>query len=156
MPWISHGVSRVLSIGQQMRRGCGVSFHQQRTNGRNRLCSAMCRFCCKSPKLPGDIFPARRQTNPRSLIDIASGSLPKPPVSLSSGDEVPHMSTRKPRLQPGKFSIRGAKRLLQHNLPAADIPSHETTLSFGYAILFWRKIWMPPKYLSGFRSVPGR
>ena len=24
-------VRRVLSIGQQMRRGCGVSFHQQRT-----------------------------------------------------------------------------------------------------------------------------
>jgi hypothetical protein len=24
-------LSRVLSIGQQMRRGCGVSFHQQRT-----------------------------------------------------------------------------------------------------------------------------
>jgi hypothetical protein len=25
------GLSRVLSIVQQMRRGCGVSFHQQRT-----------------------------------------------------------------------------------------------------------------------------
>jgi hypothetical protein len=24
-------LSRVLSIGQQMRRGCGVSFHQQQT-----------------------------------------------------------------------------------------------------------------------------
>jgi hypothetical protein len=27
-------LSRVLSIGQRMRRGCGVSFRQQRTNRR--------------------------------------------------------------------------------------------------------------------------
>jgi hypothetical protein len=31
------------------------------------------------------------------------------------------MSTRKLLLEPGKFSIRGAKRLLQHNLPKAAI-----------------------------------
>jgi len=36
-------------------------------------------------------------------------------VSLSPGDEVPHMFTRKPRLQLEKFAINGAKRLLQHN-----------------------------------------
>ena len=32
------------------------------------------------------------------------------------------MFTRKPRLQLEKFAINGAKRLLQHNLPQADIP----------------------------------
>ncbi|HWX33286.1 MAG TPA: hypothetical protein VNZ53_38395, partial [Steroidobacteraceae bacterium] len=48
------------------------------------------RFCCKSLKTPGDKFPARRQNKPRSLIDVASGSLARSPVSLSPGDEVPH------------------------------------------------------------------
>src|SRR3954464_11482735 len=73
------------------------------------------RLCCKSLKTPGDKFPARSRNKPRSLIDVASGSLPKSPVSLSPGDEVPHMFTRKPRLQLEKFAINGAKRLLQHN-----------------------------------------
>src|SRR3954465_12093434 len=82
--------------------------------------NAMCRLCCKSLKTPGDKFPARSRNKPRSLIDVASGSLPKSPVSLSPGDEVPHMFTRKPRLQLEKFAINGAKRLLQHNLPEAD------------------------------------
>src|SRR5712671_277933 len=83
--------------------------------------TAVGRLCCKSLKTPGDKFPARSRNKPRSLIDVASGSLPKSPVSLSPGDEVPHMFTRKPRLQLEKFAINGAKRLLQHNLPQADI-----------------------------------
>jgi hypothetical protein len=40
-------------------------------------------------------------------------------VSLSSGDEVPHIFTRKSRLQPGEFLITSAKRLLQQYLPKA-------------------------------------
>jgi hypothetical protein len=40
-------------------------------------------------------------------------------VSLSSGDEVPHIFTRKSRLQPGEFLISSAKRLLQQYLPIA-------------------------------------
>jgi multidrug transporter EmrE-like cation transporter len=80
------------------------------------------RLCCRSLKTPGDKFPARSRNKPRSLIDVASGSLPKSSVSLSPGDEVlPHMFTRKPRLQLEKFVINGAKRLLQHNLPTTDI-----------------------------------
>jgi hypothetical protein len=39
----------------------------------------------------------------------------KSPVSLTLGDEVPHIFTRKSRLQPLEFLITGAKRLLQHN-----------------------------------------
>jgi hypothetical protein len=77
--------------------------------------SADGRLCCKSLKTPGDKFPARSRNKPRSLIDVASGSLPKSPVSLSPDDEVPHMFTRKPRLQLEKFAINGAKRLLRHN-----------------------------------------
>jgi hypothetical protein len=73
-----------------------------------------------SLKTPGDKFPARRPNKPRSLIDVASGSSPKSPVSLSPGDEVPHMFTRKPRLRLEKFAIIGAKGLLQQNLPLPD------------------------------------
>src|SRR6266511_1597103 len=82
--------------------------------------SAFGRLCCKSLKTPAGKFPARRRNKPRSLIDVASGSLPKSPVSLSPGDEVPHMFTQKPRLQLEKFAINGAKRLLQHNPLKAD------------------------------------
>src|ERR1700730_10021437 len=67
--------------------------------------SALGRFCCKSLKTPGDKVPARRPNKPRSLIDVASGSSPKSPVSLSPGDEVPHMVTRKPRLRLEKFAM---------------------------------------------------
>src|SRR3954464_12497488 len=81
------------------------------------------RLCCKSLKTPGDKFPARSRNKPRSLIDVASGSLPKSPVSLSPGDEVPHMFTRKPRLQLEKFAMNGAKRLLQHNLANTGHPT---------------------------------
>ena len=36
-------------------------------------------------------------------------------MSLSSGDEAPHIFTRKSRLKPGEFLITSAKRLLQQN-----------------------------------------
>ena len=83
--------------------------------------SALRGIVLQSLKTSGDKFPARSRNKPRSLIDVASGSLPKSPVSLSPGDEVPHMFTRKPRLQLEKFAINGAKRLLQHNLPETDM-----------------------------------
>jgi hypothetical protein len=38
-------------------------------------------------------------------------------VSLSRGDEVPHIFTRKPRPRPAEFSVTSAKRLLQQNRP---------------------------------------
>src|SRR5215813_12358985 len=44
---------------------------------------------------------------------VVSITLPRSPVSLSSGDEVPHIFTRKSRLRPGEFLITSAKRLLQ-------------------------------------------
>src|SRR5215471_2557995 len=75
----------------------------------------------KSPKLSGDKFPATRRTNRRPATCVASIALPKSPVSLASGDEVPHIFTRKSRLQRGEFLISSAKRLLQHYLPIADV-----------------------------------
>src|SRR5262249_42935330 len=78
--------------------------------------SALCRYCCKSPKLPGDNFPAIRRSDRRPPICVVSITLPRSLVSLSSGDEVPHIFTRKSRLQPGEFLITSAKRLLQQYL----------------------------------------
>src|SRR5258707_14333510 len=77
--------------------------------------------CCKSPKLPGDDFLAGRRSDRRTPVCIASITLPRSPVSLSVGDEVPHILTRRSRLKPGEFSITGAKRLLQHNRHIRDL-----------------------------------
>jgi hypothetical protein len=82
--------------------------------------SHRCRYCCKSPKLPGDNFPAIRRSDRRPPICVASITLPRSPVSLSSGNEVPHIFTRKSHLQPGEFLVTSAKRLLQQYLPKAD------------------------------------
>jgi hypothetical protein len=79
------------------------------------------RLCCKSPKLPGYKFPAATRTNRRLAICVASIALPNSRVSLSPGDEVPHIFTRKSRLQPGEFLITSAKRLLQQYLPEAAV-----------------------------------
>ena len=95
-----------------------VSFRQQRTCCRSGL-AALCRYCCKSPKLPGANFSAVKKSDRRPPIDVASITLPRSPVSLSSGDEVPHIFTRKSRLRPKEFLIASAKRLLQQNLPQA-------------------------------------
>jgi hypothetical protein len=54
-------------------------------------------------------FPAIRRSDRRPPICVASITLPGSPVSLSSGDEVPHIFTRKSRLQPGEFLITSAK-----------------------------------------------
>jgi hypothetical protein len=80
-----------------------------------------CRFCCKSPKLPGANFPAITQSDLKPPIFVASLSLGRSPVSLSLGDEVPHIFTRKSRLRPGKFLITGAKRVLQQNRHEAAV-----------------------------------
>src|SRR2546423_7760433 len=60
--------------------------------------------------------PAVRGFERRPPICVVSITLPRSPVSLSSGDEVPHIFTRKSRLQPGEFLITSAKRLLQHRV----------------------------------------
>src|SRR6476646_7758974 len=85
----------------------------------------MCRYCCKSPKLPGTNFSAVKKSDLRPPMDVASITLRRSPVSLSSGDEVPHIFTRKSRLRPKELLINSAKRLLQQNLPRADIQAYK-------------------------------
>jgi hypothetical protein len=77
------------------------------------------RYCCKSPKSPGANFSAVKKSDRRPPIDVAPITLPRSPASLSSGNEVPHMFTRKSRLRPKEFLISSAKRLLQQNLHLA-------------------------------------
>jgi hypothetical protein len=52
---------------------------------------------------------------------MASGLLPKSPVSSSLCDEVPHIFIQKSHLEPREFLISSAKRLLQHNRHKASI-----------------------------------
>src|ERR1700738_4308956 len=82
--------------------------------------SGSCRYCCKSPKLPGADFLAVKKSDRRPPIDVAPITLPRSPASLSSGNEVPHIFTRKSRVQPKEILITSAKRLLQQNRPGAD------------------------------------
>jgi hypothetical protein len=102
-----------------------------RLQGAKRTCpnegvkSASDRLCCKSPKLPGDDFLAVRRSDRLPPTCVISITLPRSPVSLSSGDEVPHIFTRRSRLKPGEFLITSAKRLLQHNRPQAVIAGLE-------------------------------
>src|ERR1700747_2770350 len=85
--------------------------------------SAIGRCCCKSPKLLGANFSAVKKSDRRPPVDVASITLPRSPASLSSGDEVPHIFTRKSLVQPKEILITSAKRLLQQNLPKADLCS---------------------------------
>src|SRR6516164_3063617 len=56
--------------------------------------SAAGRYCCKSRKSSGDNFPAKGRRDRRPSISVLSIALPRSPVSLPSGDEVPpHLYT---------------------------------------------------------------
>jgi hypothetical protein len=65
--------------------------------------SKLCRLCCKNRKLQGSKFFAKTQSGRQSLIRITSFALAKSPMSLTQGDEVPLVLTRKSRLQPAEF-----------------------------------------------------
>jgi hypothetical protein len=82
--------------------------------------AALCRYCCKSPKLSGDNFHAIRRSDRRPPIDVAPITLPRSPASLFSGNEVPHIFTRNSPVQPKEILITSAIRLLQQNLPQPD------------------------------------
>jgi len=61
---------------------------------------------------------------------MASGLLPKSPVSSSLCDEVPHIFIQKSHLEPREFLISSAKRLLQHNRYKADIQQPPINVRF--------------------------
>ena len=51
------------------------------------------------------------------MICTALVALPKSPMNLAQGDEVPQIITRRTRQRPSEFLTPPAKRLLQHNPP---------------------------------------
>src|SRR6516225_2532451 len=80
-----------------------------------------CRYCCKSPKSLGANISAVKKLHRRPLIRVSSIALRGSSVNLSSGDEVPHIFTRKSRVQPKEILMTSAKGLLQQNLPGPDV-----------------------------------
>jgi hypothetical protein len=79
------------------------------------------RYCCKSPILFGTDFFVRKQKLLRSPINRAPNSFPGSPVSLSPGNEVPHIFTQKSRQQPRKILVSSGRALLQQNRPVCEI-----------------------------------
>src|SRR6516225_8174321 len=93
------------------------------------------RLCCKNRKSQGHEFFAKTRNGKQSPIRIDAIALSKSPVSLTLGDEVPHIFTRKPRLRPLEFLILGAKRLLQHGV----IPGSSQTKARESALQEWMR-----------------
>jgi hypothetical protein len=56
-----------------------------------------------------------------SPFNMTPRPLAKPPVSLSLGDEVPHIFIRESHQRPRKKFDHGGKQLLQQNLPEGDL-----------------------------------
>jgi hypothetical protein len=65
---------------------------------------------------------------------MASGLLPKSPVSSSLCDEVPHIFIPKSHLEPREFLISSAKRLLQQYLPLATDAPQQTASLFDHLV----------------------
>src|SRR5262249_5015622 len=59
---------------------------------------------------------------------LTSSTMSRMPRLLASGDEVPHILTRKSRLQPGEFLINSAKRHLQQYRYERDVPTRSDSL----------------------------
>src|ERR1700738_4453439 len=112
---------------------CPLRSDRVRTFAPQRL-DAACRYCCKSPKCPGANFLAVKKSDRRPPIDVAPITLPRSPASLSSGNEVPHIFTRKSRVQPKEILITSAKRLLQQNLPNPDSCTAANKPSFDHLV----------------------
>ena len=82
----------------------------------DRMTSAGYMIVLQKSKVAGYEFVAKIRSRKQSPICTTSVVLPKSPVSLAWGDEVPHILTRKSCLQAAEFLITSAKRLLQHYL----------------------------------------
>src|SRR5262245_29390549 len=128
MSFYTGSVKIVLSVMSAARP---LSPHEQTSAGTNRT-AASCRYCCKSPKLPGVNFPAVKKSDRRLPIDVASITLPGSPASFSSDDEVPHIFTWKSPVQPKEILIASAKRLLQQNLPTTAVSTCSKTKHTSY------------------------
>src|SRR5271156_3535605 len=78
---------------------------------------------------PCSDFSAKQKNKRQSSIDVASNAPPKPSVSSSQNEVVPHINIRSLSLRPGKFVIGEIKRLLQHYLPTTASRTAATRIS---------------------------
>ncbi len=97
-------------------------YSRKPTSAVQRVMSVECRFCCKSRKsndpenlAKGDF---QRAVTSRSVVTPLRRSV----VVFPRNDLVPHIVTCNTRQRPRKCSFVTPKRLLQQNLPEADIP----------------------------------
>ena len=97
------------------------------------------RLCCKNRKSQGHEFFAKTRNGKQSPIRIDAIALSKSPVSLTLGDEVPHIFTRKPRPWPSEFLNPSAKRLLQHGVipGSSETKARESALQEGMRSTSW-------------------
>src|SRR5262245_22905174 len=127
--YVGSGSKSVIAVMSAARP---LSPHEQTFASTHRT-AASCRYCCKSPKLPGANFPAVKKSDRRPPIDVASITLPGSPASFSSDDEIPHIFTWKSPVQPKEILIARAKRLLQQN----PLESGHRTFASGLAALMF-------------------
>src|ERR1700730_15669185 len=129
---------RVLMIGTDQRITSGPAARTAASRGRIHGCTRIVsrkvrffslaprapsihgRYCCKSPKIPGDDFFEKKEAKLSSPINMAPRPSAKSPVSFSLGDKVPHIFIRESHQRPRKILITGGKRLLQQNRPLPD------------------------------------
>src|SRR5439155_6630029 len=64
------------------------------------------------------------------MIRIASVALPKSPINLAQGDEIPQIITRITRRRPAEFLTTCAKRLLQQYRSKGDIGGRPDDVCF--------------------------
>ena len=97
--------------------------------------SAVGRYCCKSPKLLGDNFPAIRRSDRRPPICVVSIMLPRSPVSLSQAMRSPtslhetRVCSRRIFDHQCKKSFAPASAKTRHSPHDCDIPNRSERLS---------------------------
>src|ERR1700738_1363179 len=119
---------RVLMIGTDQRITSGPAARTAASRGRIHGCTRIVsrkvrffslaprapsihgRYCCKSPKIPGDDFFERKEAKLSSPVNMAPRPSAKSPVRLSPKDEVAHVFIRESHQRPRKILISGGKR----------------------------------------------
>lgn len=113
--FITIGIWRTSQMDREM------SDVAQSGHSRERRQSAKCRFCCKS----------RKSNNPENLakVDLSAAASPfsaatESVVDFGGNDMVPHVAAHKKLSGSRNFHSDTPKRLFQHYLPGADIPTN--------------------------------
>src|SRR4029079_15681863 len=94
----------------------------------SRRMTAVGRYCCKPLKLSGANFSALQKIQRRPLIRVPSIEYRRSPVSVSLGDEVPHIFARKSRVQPKEILMTREKGLSHQMRHEPEVTSRSTNV----------------------------